>query len=141
VTARLLMAASAVSVALGCGGRCHVVAPHVAQPVSASASLFGPHGETLTAPDDLEIVAHFTHDVQRWALLWGLVPLGAERTDLSELLSEQLRTARGDGIVNLSVGKDDGDTLFNFLGFIPLVPTRVSGRIEGDVVRVRRREG
>lgn len=121
----------------GCAGASYkLVAPSVPAPVSATGAVFGPQGEVLRVPDQLEVVAHFALEQSHWAILWSLVSLGPRQHDLSAVLEEKLRAHHGDAIVNLEVTTSNHGG-YNLLGVIPLVPTATTARIEGDVVRLR----
>lgn len=131
------VAALVLAALAGCGGHYRVVAPTVDRPVSATAWVFDDGGALRRTPDDLDVLLHFKHEVQRWSLLWGLVGLGPDRIDVSAPLQSLLDANRCDAIVNLDATVSESDVGFNMLAFLPLLPSRVTTILEGDVVRMR----
>jgi len=120
--------------AAGCvGGKAHLRADHLSHPVSLSRSYVGSEGSVI-GPDRQEVVAPFTFVVRRWSLFWTLLPLSSRVVDLSDLLEERIRAAGGEAVVDLTL-KVFEDPLSVLTLFVPVVPSRVSVHVAGDVVR------
>ena len=121
----------------GCGGgRFRIVAPTLAEPVSATGVLFGADGRTWRVPDELEVVGRVEHTVRHWTILWSLVPLSPSDHDVSAPLGAAVAARGGDGVVNVEVTLDV-NLAADMLGWIPLVPTVSTARVVGEIVRIR----
>lgn len=116
-------------------------ADHLLGPVSLSSSVPGTRGEILRRDRDLEVVGRFTRVRTYRAIAWGLL-LPWRTWDATDVLNEEIRRYNGEAIVDLYVSTDSmsgGETALAALAcFIPVIPTSITVRISGTVVRRKR---
>jgi len=125
-----------VAPACAAGGRGALTFERLEHPVSMSSYIEEPSGRILS-PDDLDEVAVFHHDMRFWGMAYSALRLTGEK-DLSEPINEQVRAARGDGVILLTVISEG--CAWNRVPLLTLLPiwpgcTKVS--IQGTIVRSR----
>lgn len=135
-----LLATVALSMAAGCAAsRASVTADagRLSGPVSLSSSVPGPRAEIL-GRDDLEVVGRFTRQRTFRAIAWGLL-LPWRGWDATDLFNEEMRRYGGEAIVGLTVSTETmsgGEALLSVLAaVVPIIPTSITVRISGTVVR------
>lgn len=113
-------------------------ADHLLGPVSLSSSVPGPRGEILWRDRDLEIVGRFTRVRTYRAIAWGML-LPWRGWDATDELNEEIRKYNGEAVVDLFVSTESmsgGEVVLAALAcLIPIIPTSVTVRISGTVVR------
>jgi len=120
------------------GGRIGLTARNAKYPVSATQYLHNSKGD-LTS--DFEVLNHFKLDYSRWSILWTAIPFSPYEKDIATDLDSLVQYYKGDAIVNVTA-KPNMHPLSTFLGvfmgsLIPIIPSGVTVRIEGDVVRYK----
>lgn len=78
----------------------------------------------------------FQLELWQWSMLWSMLPLNGREFDLSEALTEEIRAAGGEAIVNLEVTLHV-NLLRDMIGWTAVVPTAMTATVRGDVVRRR----
>jgi hypothetical protein len=121
----------------GCAGsRCHLAARSVQSPVSCTPAVLDSAGRLRKAQPN-ELVGHFVFDRSNWSMLWKAIPLNQTEWDLSPQLNAKLREFSGNAVVNLTVRANGSDFLdWYFAALVPILPSYVAVRVEGDVARI-----
>ncbi len=121
----------------GCaGGKVRVVTRSVQTPVSYTPCVFDSSGRIRRAHTN-EVVKHFEISKANWSMLWTALPLNAREWDISPALNAQLQQASGNAVVNLTVQARGCDFLHWYIAsLVPIIPSYVAVKIEGDVVRI-----
>lgn len=130
MTARAL-ALVPMLLATACGARSYITAEDARFPVSMSSAVQGPDGSVLTG-DDLETVGSFKLDYKKCNMLWTLIPLVFRTEDISEDIDEQVRRARGEAVINLTV--QSSATVWNVFTLFGVLPDCSNVRIRGQIV-------
>jgi hypothetical protein len=119
----------------GCGGaKCLISADKIEQPISFSKAVFDREGNVF-APQEKDVIKHFSFGWKHWTVFWTLIPLNDVERDISDLLRNELESAPGDAIVNLTI-KATGDGLWLISSLLPIIPDYLDIQVEGDVVKV-----
>jgi hypothetical protein len=130
-----LLLIAVAGVGFGCAGsRGRVVASNIRYPVSMTSSIYDANSNVYT-PEQSELVRHFKHEWSYWSMLFTVVPLNHHERDISDLLSEEITSNSGDGIVNFSVMAKMG--AWYLQAWLPVLPSAVDVTVEGDVFRLK----
>lgn len=122
------------------GSRASVNFERAEFPISMSRAVPDVEGRILST-EDQEVVGHFTASKRGWSVLWTLINLSD--IDFSEDVNNQVRSAAGDAIVNVTISAelptfpDEIPGLF-FLHWLPIWPGSVRVDLDGDIVRSAR---
>jgi hypothetical protein len=106
-------------------------------PVSLSSTVPGPRGEIL-GPRDLDVVGQFSNERTYRSIAWGLL-MPWRTWDATTELNEAMRRYQGEAIIELYVSTKSmsgGEALLSiFSVLVPIVPTAITLRMSGKVVR------
>lgn len=118
------------------GGKCHVTAGSVPQPVSCTPCVYDASGNIVkTTPD--EVIRHFSYSKYLWTVFWTHVPLNDVNWDISSDLNETLQKTSGDAAVNVTVTAGTCDPVDTWVSaFIPVIPSYSRVTVQGDIVRI-----
>ncbi len=142
-TAMAMIASAAIAIAGCAASRASLSADadHLLGPVSLSSSVPGPRGEVLRRDRDLEVVGRFTREKTFRAIAWGLL-LPWRGWDVTDELNEEIRKYNGEAVVDLFVATESmsgGEVMLAALAcFVPVIPTSITIRMSGTVVRRKR---
>jgi hypothetical protein len=120
---------------LGCAGsHSSIIATDASYPVSMSSVVYGPDGHLLDRKQ-LEEVGLFAYEYRSVHALFTLLPLRRTRHDLSRRIDEEVATAGGEAVVDLTVvaASNGWNAISAILGGILPAYSKVS--VFGTIVR------
>ena len=132
LTYRAFIAMLALS---GCAGaRGSVAFNKLEYPVSMSSYVEDRSGRVLS-PNDMQVIGELKYETKVWGMGYSIIPLSGEK-DVSAPINEQVRSARGEGVSDLSVAADYcALNHVPVLNFLPVWPTCVDVSIRGNIIR------
>jgi hypothetical protein len=130
----LLIAGIALSAlgSTGCAGaRSHVVAPTAEYPISMSRGVRDADG-TLLPDSRRNEVAKFSYNYRAWGWLWRIFSFTGDK-DISAVVNDQTKLAKGDAITNLSV--ESVPCMWNVFTFVGVFPDCANVRVRGTIIQ------
>lgn len=121
---------------VGCaGGRCHVTARTIEQPVSFTPCVLDSQGKVRQVKSE-EIVGHFAISKTKWTMLYTAIPLGGKDWDISDELKARIQQVSGNSAVNVVVHTEGSNFLhWYFAALAPVIPCYVTVTVKGDIAR------
>jgi hypothetical protein len=116
----------------GCGVSSWVTAPESTYPISMSSGLRDQSGELVTSERMTE-VGKFTQSYKACSMAWRLISFTGDK-DISEEINQQVSTAKGDGVTDLSV--TSSATVWTMTTLIGIFPDCANVEIRGSIVKV-----
>ena len=134
----LIGVAGLLGLATGCvGARTSVVADDAAYPISLSRAVRDADG-AIVPPERAVKVGTFHDDATAWGLFYTAIRFNP-RTDISQAINSQVKTAGGDAVVNLRImGSVCAMDYVGVAMFVPLWPGCTKIAVEGDIIKVAR---
>jgi hypothetical protein len=111
-------------------------------PVSMSAFLYDQNNQVVMKGKELETVNNFEFSKTYWSLAYGLIPL-TKGESISDTLNAIIDRNHGDGIINLTIGIEQGivNKVYSFFmylpSYIPFLPSSANIKVSGEVVTMK----
>lgn len=119
------------------GGRGYLRFESLEYPASTSPYLYGRSGQVVVEGKELSIVGKFTMEKKFWGMVYSLVRL-SDDADVSLAANQAIKTAGGDGMINLTITTDACFlTGIPILPILPFWPACTIANITADIVKER----